>query len=86
MDAQKIAQYNLNFQKTVFESGYHAVCLLQDQTEKAVNTMMEQMPWIPDAGKKATEDAVTAFKNMRNDYKKAVDDGFRRLEESFSAK
>jgi hypothetical protein len=49
------------------------------------NAFMSQLPWVPEEGKKAIGDAVNMYKKAFNDYKKAVSEGFSKMEELFTA-
>lgn len=42
---------------------------------------MNQATWLPEEGRKAIKDWVAAFKKGREDYKKAVDEAFKKVEE-----
>ncbi len=84
MEPGKIAKQMILFQKTLFENNFAAMNAVQDQTEKIFNTFMDQLPWVPEEGKKAVNDSVKFYKKAREDYKKAVDDGFAKMEELFS--
>lgn len=83
---EKIAQQMIGFQKTLFENAYNAMILVQDQTEKMADSLMDQMTWMPEDGKKAVKDSVKMYKKARDDYKKAVDDGFSKLDSLFAGK
>lgn len=86
MENEKMAKQVIDFQKNLFENSFKAVETIQDQTEKLSMDMMEQMPWVTDAGKQAFKDSVEMYKKARDDFKKAVEEGFSRLEEIFSKK
>jgi hypothetical protein len=57
--------------------------MIQDQTETLANTMLNQANWMPEEGKKAIRDWVDSFKKGREEYKKAIDDAFGKVEEFF---
>jgi hypothetical protein len=86
MEVGRIAKQMINFQKSLFENAFNAMCTIQDQTEKMTNSFLNQLPWIPEEGKKAAANSVEVYKKARDDFKKAVDDGYAKLEELFSAK
>ena len=60
--------------------------VLQDQTEKMVNAIIEQNTLIPEEGKKAVADWVKSYKKGRNDMKTAADESFKKVESFFAAK
>lgn len=86
MEVGKMANQMIVFQKSLFENAFNAMCAIQDQTEKMANSFLNQIPWIPEEGKKAVANAVDVYKNAREEYKKAVDDGYSKLDELFTAK
>jgi len=58
--------------------------MLQEQAERAANTLMEQANWLPEDGKKAINEWVKAYKKGREDFKKVVDENFQKVESFFS--
>jgi polyhydroxyalkanoate synthesis regulator phasin len=84
-------QYNqlfkqmINFNKTAFDNSFNAMVTLQEQTEKMVNTFLEQATWLPEEGKKVTIDWVKAYKKACEDFKKTIDENFKKVEDFFSA-
>lgn len=85
MDSGKIAKQVVGFQRTLFENSFGAMTLVQDQTEKMMNTFMSQIPLVPEEGKKSVTNSIEVYKKARSDFKKAVDDGFDKLENLFMA-
>lgn len=86
MEPGKIASQMINFQKTVFENNFKALMMVQDQAEQMGNTLMAQMPWVNEDGKKAVMDAMAFYKKARDDYKKSADEWFVKMEEMFTQK
>ena len=85
MDPKQIAKQMSQFNKTVFDNTFNAMTVLQEQTEKVVNMFLEQQsPWMPAEGKKAVTDWIKAYKRGREDFKAAVDDNYRKVEEYFA--
>ena len=83
METQKMAKQMINFQRSIFENFYHAMNMVFEQTENMVNSFIKQMPIIPEESKKATDEAFGFYKKSRDDFKKAVDDGFDKMEQIF---
>ncbi len=86
METGKIANQTITFQKSLFENTFSAMSMVQDQTEKMTNSFLTQLPWVNEDGKKAVSDAVKMYKEARDNFKKAVDDGFAKMEEMFVQK
>ena len=84
METGKIAKQMIDFQKTAFDNTFGAMVALQDQTEKMVNTTIEQSVWLPKEGKKALNEWTEACKKGRDDFKKFVDENFSKAEGFFA--
>ena len=85
MDSVKIAKQMIDFQKTTFDNTFNAMVLLQEQAEGMANTLLDQATWMPEEGKKAINDWVGAYKKGREDFKKGVDETFKRVEDFFAS-
>ena len=83
MDQAKIAKQMIDFQKTMFDNTYYAMVLVQEQTERTANALLDQATWMPEEGKKAITGWVNAYKKGREDFKKGVDENFKRVEDFF---
>jgi hypothetical protein len=77
------AKQMIDFQKTTFDKTFNTIVKFQDQAEKMTYDVIGQLPWVTEEGRKAMDDSVKMFKNVRDDYKKVVTDGFERMEEVF---
>lgn len=86
METGKVAKQMISFQKSLFENSFSAMCTIQEQTEKIAETFLKQMTWIPEEGKKSVRDSFEMYKKACDTFKKAVDDGYARLEEMFEKK
>ena len=73
----------LDFNRTTFENTYGAVCMVQEQSEKMMNSLMEQATWMPVEGKKAIADMASMCKKGCSEFKKAMDENFVRAEALF---
>jgi hypothetical protein len=78
-----MAKQMIDFHKATFDNTFNAMVTLQEQTEKMVSLFLEQAAWMPDDGKKAVSDWVSAYKKGREDFKKSVDDNFKKVEKFF---
>jgi hypothetical protein len=83
MEPKGIAKQTVAFQKNLFENSFNAMKMVQDQTEKMMETFLSQMSWVPEEGKKAISDTVEFCKKACDDFKKTVDDGFAKMEDMF---
>jgi hypothetical protein len=80
MESKKIAKQLVEFQKATFNNAFTALVMVQDQTEAMFKSMMSQVPGMPEEGKKMVQEWADAYKKGRETYKKAVDDGFEKLD------
>lgn len=84
MEPTKMAKQMMDFYKTTFDNSFNAMVMLQEQTEKTMAAFMDQATWLPDEGKNVMEEWVKAYKKGREDFKKTIDDGFKKVDEYFS--
>lgn len=77
----QFAKQTLGFQKTILENSFNTMNTIQDQTEKMVNSYLDQMPWVTADGKKSLQTSLDMVKKFRDNYKKSIDDGYCKIEE-----
>jgi hypothetical protein len=83
MDQKQFIKQMLDFQKTTFDNSFNAMMQLQAQTEKASNTLLDQMTWLPNDSRKANDQWVAAYKKGCKDFKALVDENFSKAEAFF---
>jgi hypothetical protein len=71
----------IDFNHASFDNAYDATVMFQDQFEKVATSMLEQASWMPEEGRKAIDNYVDAYKSGRDQFKKYMDDSFKRAEE-----
>jgi hypothetical protein len=86
MENTKIAKQMIGFQKTVFDNSFNALSVVQDQTETMINNFLGQLPWVTEEGKKQMGETAAFIKKARDDFKKAVDDGYVQFEKMIDPK
>jgi len=86
MDPKQIAKQIVDFNKTAFDNSFNAMSVIQDQTEKMVNAMMEQTTFFPEEGKKAVKDWIETYKKGREEFKASADESFKKVEVYFASK
>lgn len=84
MDPKKMAKQMIDFYKTSFDNTYSALSIMQEQTERMTNMFMEQAPGLPADGKKAFQEWMKASKKSCEEFKKNVDENFKKAESIFS--
>ena len=80
MDPKKLMKQMVDFNKTTFDNTFNAIAMLQDQMERMSSMFLEQTPALPEDGKKAVKEWIKAYKTGREEFKKAVDEGYKKLE------
>ncbi len=84
---QRITKQIIDFQKATFDNTYSAISMLQDQAEKTTNMFLESSLWpVPEEGKKILKEWVQAYKKGREEFKKALDESFVKMEDFFKEK
>jgi polyhydroxyalkanoate synthesis regulator phasin len=84
MDTGRMAKQMIDFHKATFDNTFNAMVMLQDQTEKMVNTFLAQATWLPEEGKRVIDEWLTAYKKGREDFRKLADDNFKKVDDFFA--
>ncbi|MGD1971399.1 MAG: hypothetical protein PVH85_01700 [Desulfobacterales bacterium] len=84
MDPNLMLKQMLDFNKTAYDNSFSAMLTIQEQNAKMVNTFLEQANWMPEEGKKLIRDWVGAYKKGCEDFKKAADDNYKKVEDFFA--
>jgi hypothetical protein len=82
MEPVKIAKQMVEFQKTTFDNTFNAMGMVQDQAERMLSTSLNQ--WLPEEGKKAITEWSNACKKGAEDFKKTVDENFKKVDDFFA--
>ena len=83
MDPKKVTQQTFDFYKSTFENTYNAMNMLQEQSQKMVEMYLDQTQGFPEEGKKAVQEWIKAYKKGGQDFKSAVDESFKKVEDFF---
>jgi hypothetical protein len=86
MEQEKIAKQIIGFYKTTFDSSFNAMTILQEQTEKMIQTVLAQSPWLPAEGRKIVDEWMKAYRQGRDDFRSAVDESYGKVESFFGSK
>lgn len=84
MDNKLIAKQLVEFHKSTFDNTFNSLAILQEQTERMVNTFLQQATWLPAAGKDAVKNWVNIYKKGRIDFKEAAEKSYKKVEEYFT--
>jgi len=83
-EMKQVTKQIFDFQKTTFSNAFNSITMVQDQAEKFGTTFIEQNPALPQQMKDAIDGWLNMCKKARDDYKNAIDEGFKNLETYFS--
>ncbi len=83
MDAKKMGKQMMDFYKSTFDNSFSAMMMLQEQMERMANLYWGQMVNVPDEVKKGVTEWTKSYKKNCEDFKKVVDDNFKKLESLF---
>lgn len=79
---QRITKQIIDLQKATFDNAFSAMAMLQDQAEKTTNMLLESSLWpVPEEGKRMMKEWVQAFKKGREEFKKALDESFDKMQD-----
>jgi polyhydroxyalkanoate synthesis regulator phasin len=84
MDQKLIAKQMIQFNKTAFDNSFNAMTMVYEQSEKMVDTFLQQAAWMPEEGKKAIETWMQSYKKGCEDFKKMADKNYQKVEAFFS--
>ena len=73
----------VEFNKTVFDQGYHAMEILRDQNQKITSTVLNQVKWLPEEGKKSVGEWMKLYNQGCSNFKKTVDQNYKSIEDLF---
>lgn len=76
----------IEFNKAAFENAYSMMTTIQEQMEMMMSNYMDQTSGMPEEARKALSEWMDVYKKGFEDFKNAVDEGFRKLDASLSQK
>ena len=79
MENKEIVKQMVDLHKTSFGNIFSTMVTLQDQAEKIMKAFVDQTPGITDEGKKVMNQLNSVYKKNRDDFKKAVDEGYEKV-------
>ena len=84
MEMNDFVHQMIKFNQSLFNSTFETSVQFQNQVEKAGNSMMDQVEWLPGEGRKIYETAMEAYKAGRSNFKTYIDEGFHQAGNLFS--
>ena len=80
MDPKKMGKQMMDFYKTTFDNTYSAMMMLQEQMDACTLMYFGQMVNLPEEAKKGLAEWTKSYKKNCEDFKKVMDDSFKKLE------
>ena len=79
METAKINRKMVGFHKALFDNTHAAVNVVQEYSGNMARGFVRQMPWATEEMCKTLDDSLAFWKTARNQYRKAVDQGYDKL-------
>jgi hypothetical protein len=86
MQPKDILKQMIEFNKSAYENTSKNLNMLQEQMEKMLNQYIDQAVGIPEEGRKAAKEWAKVYKKGFDDFKKLMEDNYKRLGELFQEK
>ena len=80
MTQKQVVNQMMEFNQAAFDNTFNAITLLQEQAERMLHLSLEQTTMLPKDGKRVFTDWLKAWTKGSETFKKAVDDGFQKME------
>ncbi len=81
MDPRLMTRQVMDFNKFIFDNSFSSMAMMQDLSGKLMRIYMDQIPWVPEEGKRIIDEWMSAFRNGRDRFKLAVDENYMRAGE-----
>lgn len=82
-DNKQIVKQMIQFNKAAFDSSFTTMTMLYEQNEKMIENFFAQASWLPEEGKTALSDWMSAYRTGCNDFKKLMDENYAKVEAYF---
>jgi polyhydroxyalkanoate synthesis regulator phasin len=81
MENNRTVKQMIDYHKAAFETGFNSVLMLQEQTTKALDNILQQSPLLPAQTKAFINEWANVYKKVTADFKEAADKNYSKLEE-----
>jgi predicted outer membrane protein len=85
MDQYQNLKQMMQMSKMAFDNHYAMMMTAYEQNKLMVNTFLNQATGIPAPGRKVIEDWLRAYRDGCEEFKKAVDEGYRTVEKQMAS-
>lgn len=83
MEQMNMFKQMIDFNKTAFNNSFNTMVTLQDQMEKATNSLIDLATWLPEEGRNTIKGWVGTCKEGRENFKTAMDENLKKSEDFF---
>ena len=73
----------IDFNKATFDNVFNTMSMLQGQMESIINTFVDQSTGTTEEGKKAAKEWAAIYKKGFEDFKRSVDDNYKKVDSFF---
>ena len=84
MEYKQVLRQMITFNKTTFDNSFRTLKMVQEQNEKLLGSFLDQATWVPEEGKRVINDWIKASQKGADDFKKYVDENYKKVEAFFS--
>ncbi len=84
MEQKDMFKQMIDFNTVAFNNSFNAMVTLQDQMEKATNTLIDLAIWLPEEGRNTIKGWVGTCKDGREKFKTSIDENVKKSEEFFN--
>lgn len=83
MQPKQMLKQMIDFNKATFDNAFNSMAMLQGQMESIINTFVDQSTGMSEKGKKAAKEWAVIYKKGFEDFKRSVDDNFKKVDSFF---
>jgi len=83
MQPKQMLKQMIDLNKSAFDNAFNTMTMLQGQMESVISTFVDQSTGMTEEGKKAAREWAAIYKKGFEDYKRVVDDNFKKVDSFF---
>jgi hypothetical protein len=83
MQPKQMLKQMIDFNKAAFDNAFNTMAILQGQMESVIKTFVDQSTGMTEEGKRAAKEWASIYKKGFEDFKRSVDDNFKKVDSFF---
>ena len=83
MEQKNMFKQMIDFNNDAFNNSFNAMVTLQEQMEKATNTLIDLATWLPEESRNTMKGWTGSYKEGREKFKISIDENVKKSEEFF---